>query len=79
MEISTRRWSERVSEASRILPKHRGASVSEAWASKASCRTSSSTGGPAELRELVEEQHPVVPEGTAMHLDGPAAARGADA
>jgi hypothetical protein len=27
----TRRWSERVSEASRILPKHRGASVSAAW------------------------------------------------
>jgi hypothetical protein len=27
-EIPTRRWSERVSEASRILPKHRGASVS---------------------------------------------------
>ena len=24
-EIPTRRWSERVSEASRILPKHRGA------------------------------------------------------
>ena len=34
---------------------------------------------PGELRELVEEQHPVVPEGTAMYLDGPAAARGADA
>jgi hypothetical protein len=30
-EIPTRRWSERVSEASRILPKHRGASVSAAW------------------------------------------------
>jgi hypothetical protein len=30
-EIPTRRWSERVSEASRILPKHRGASVSVAW------------------------------------------------
>ena len=29
-EIPTRRWSERVSEASRILPKHRGASVSAA-------------------------------------------------
>jgi hypothetical protein len=29
--IPTRRWSERVSEASRILPKHRGASVSAAW------------------------------------------------
>ena len=29
-EISTRRWSERVSEASSILPKHRGASVSAA-------------------------------------------------
>ena len=27
-EIPPRRWSERVSEASRILPKHRGASVS---------------------------------------------------
>jgi hypothetical protein len=26
-EIPTRRWSERVSEASRILPEHRGASV----------------------------------------------------
>jgi hypothetical protein len=30
-EIPTRRWSERVSEASRILPKHRGASVSAAF------------------------------------------------
>jgi hypothetical protein len=30
-EIPMRRWSERVSEASRILPKHRGASVSAAW------------------------------------------------
>ena len=30
-EIPTRRWSVRVSEASRILPKHRGASVSAAW------------------------------------------------
>ena len=30
-EIPTRRWSERVSEASRILRKHRGASVSAAW------------------------------------------------
>jgi hypothetical protein len=30
-EIPTRRWSERVGEASRILPKHRGASVSAAW------------------------------------------------
>ena len=30
-EIPPRRWSERVSEASRILPKHRGASVSVAW------------------------------------------------
>jgi hypothetical protein len=30
-EIPPRRWSERVSEASRILPKHRGASVSAAW------------------------------------------------
>ena len=30
-EIPTRRWSERVSEASRILPEHRGASVSAAW------------------------------------------------
>jgi hypothetical protein len=29
-EIPTRRWSERVSEANRILPKHRGASVSVA-------------------------------------------------
>ena len=29
-EIPTRRWSERVSEASRLLPKHRGASVSAA-------------------------------------------------
>lgn len=29
-EIPTRRWSERASEASRILPKHRGASVSAA-------------------------------------------------
>jgi hypothetical protein len=29
-EIPTRRWSERVGEASRILPKHRGASVSVA-------------------------------------------------
>ena len=27
----TGRWSERVSEASRILQKHRGASVSAAW------------------------------------------------
>jgi hypothetical protein len=39
MEIPTRRWSERVSEASRILPEHRGASVSAAWP-PASCRTS---------------------------------------
>jgi len=30
-EIPTRRWSERISKASRILPKHRGASVSAAW------------------------------------------------
>ena len=30
-EIPTRRWSERVGEASRILPQHRGASVSAAW------------------------------------------------
>jgi len=30
-EIPPRRGSERVSEASRILPKHRGASVSAAW------------------------------------------------
>ena len=30
-EIPTRRWSERVSEASRILPEHRGASLSAAW------------------------------------------------
>jgi hypothetical protein len=30
-EIAPRRWSERVSEASRILPKHRAASVSVAW------------------------------------------------
>jgi hypothetical protein len=30
-EIPTRRWSERVCEASRILPKHRGTSVSAAW------------------------------------------------
>jgi hypothetical protein len=30
-EIPTRRWSERVSEAGRILPKRRGASVSAAW------------------------------------------------
>jgi hypothetical protein len=29
-EISTRRWSKRVGEANRILPKHRGASVSAA-------------------------------------------------
>jgi hypothetical protein len=29
-EIPTRRWTERVSEASRVLPKHRGASVSAA-------------------------------------------------
>jgi hypothetical protein len=30
-EIPTCRWFERVSEASRILPKHPGASVSAAW------------------------------------------------
>jgi hypothetical protein len=30
-EIPTRRWSERVSEASRILPEHPGASVSAPW------------------------------------------------
>ena len=30
-EIPTCRWSERVGEASRILPKHRGASVSAAF------------------------------------------------
>jgi hypothetical protein len=30
-KIPPRRWSERVSEASRILPEHRGASVSAAW------------------------------------------------
>jgi hypothetical protein len=30
-EIPTRRWSERVSEASSILPIHRGSSVSVAW------------------------------------------------
>ena len=30
-QIPTRRWTERVGEASRILPKHRGASVSVAW------------------------------------------------
>jgi len=30
-EIPTRRWSERVSEANRVFPKHRGASVSTAW------------------------------------------------
>jgi hypothetical protein len=30
-EIPTRRWSERVGEASHILPTHRGASVSAAW------------------------------------------------
>jgi len=30
-EIPTRRWSERVSEASRILPKHWCASVSAVW------------------------------------------------
>jgi hypothetical protein len=41
-EIPPRRWSERVSEASRILPKHRGASVSAACP-PASCRISSST------------------------------------
>ena len=39
-EIPTRRWSERVSEASRILPKHRGASVSVPGP-QASYRTSS--------------------------------------
>ena len=33
-EIPTRRWSERVSESSRILPKHRGTSVSAAWAAR---------------------------------------------
>jgi hypothetical protein len=41
-EIPTRRWSERVSEASRILPKHRGASVSAAW-QPGELRTSPST------------------------------------
>jgi hypothetical protein len=30
-EIPTRRWAERVSEASRVFPEHRGASVSAAW------------------------------------------------
>jgi hypothetical protein len=40
-EIPPRRWSERVSEASRILPKHRGASVSAARRRRTSCSTAS--------------------------------------
>ena len=68
-EIPTRRWSERVSEARRIHPKHRGASVSAAWRpgelpdQLLDCVT-------PELRELVEEQHPVVRECSRMYLDG---------
>jgi hypothetical protein len=34
-EIPTRRWSQPVSDASRILPKHLGASVSAAWPGRA--------------------------------------------
>ena len=37
-EISTRRWSERVSEANRILPKH-GARAYQRPGRQASCRT----------------------------------------
>jgi hypothetical protein len=37
-EIPTRRWSERISEASRILPNHRGASVAAGPAAKRAAR-----------------------------------------
>jgi hypothetical protein len=43
MEIATRRWSKRVSEASRILPKHRGARAYQRPCRQASYGTGSST------------------------------------
>ena len=67
-EIPTRRWSERVSEASRILPKHRGASVSAAWP-PGELPDQLLARVPAELRELVEEQHLVVRECSRMSPD----------
>jgi hypothetical protein len=66
-EIPPRRWSERVSEASRILPKHRSASVSAAGR-PGCCRTSSSTASRSSRR--VGLYHTVVPEGSQMYLDG---------
>ena len=54
-EIPTRRWSERVSEASRILPQHRGASVSAAWP-PGELPDQLLARVPAELRELVQER-----------------------
>ena len=60
-QIPTRRWSERVSEASRILPKHWGASVSAAWP-PGELPDQLLARVPAELRELVAEQHLVVRE-----------------
>ena len=56
-EIPTRRWSERVSEASRILPKHRGASVSAAWP-------------PGELPDQLLDRLEVESEGRAVTLCG---------
>ena len=56
-EIPTRRWSERVSEASRILPKHRGASVS------AACR-------PDELPDQLLDRLEVESESRAVTLCG---------
>jgi hypothetical protein len=56
-EIPTSRWSERVSEASRILPKHRGASVSAAWP-------------PGELPDQPLDRLEVESEGQAVTLCG---------
>jgi hypothetical protein len=52
-EIPTRRWSERVSEASRILPKHRGASVSAAWRPGELLRTPDRLRGGSVLRAVL--------------------------
>ena len=56
-EIPTRRWSERVSEATRILPKHRRASVSAAWP-------------PGELPDQLLNRLEVESEGQAVTLCG---------
>jgi hypothetical protein len=67
-EIPTRHWSERVGEASRILPTHRGASVSAAWP-PGELPDQPLDRVPAELRELAEEQDTAVRERSRIYLE----------